>query len=117
MVSLSTIVLVEMSNRPRRGVKTMDAKIMIGSGRSTRGQQMGCTDDQCYALILDVSTRDESDCYPELYVSGPWDDGRLARAEVRKWAKANGVEIAGNFQPRVITGADADVRANTPRRF
>lgn len=90
----------------------MDAKIMIGSGKSGRGKAMGCVGGQCYAIVLDISTRDESGCYTELHVTGPCDNPRRAAME---WANANGVKITGNFQPQAITGADADIRANSPR--
>ena len=84
------------------------ATITILSGKSTRGEELGCTGYQVYALALDASGA-------ELHVSGPHDDGHAARRAVREWAEANGVVITGNFQPRAFTGADADIRANSPR--
>jgi hypothetical protein len=87
----------------------MDAKITILSGKSQRGQEMGCTGHQVYAVLVGPSGDD-------LFVSGPCDDDQAARTEAQRWAEANGVQINGSFQPRAITGSGADIRANS-RRF
>ena len=94
----------------------MNAKITINSGGTQRGEKLGCVGRQIYADILDVSARDAQNCYIELYCTGPHDKIADAKAECREWAKANGIELAGDFQPRVNTGAEADIRANLPRR-
>jgi len=90
----------------------MTAKITINSGMCQKGQQLGCVRGQVYANIVDTSTRDNRNCFPEIYCTGPHDDCDLAEAECLEWAQANGVEIAGRFIPQINTGADADIRAN-----
>jgi hypothetical protein len=85
----------------------MDAKIMILSGKSGRGQEMGCTGYQVYAVVAGASG--------DLYTSGPCDDHPAAQADAQKWAADNGVEIVGNVKPRAVTGSSADRRINSPR--
>jgi hypothetical protein len=98
----------------------MTLKVDINAGSMTsRGQEMGCRDGQVYAVVYDTSRKvvtGRVSHYPEMFVGTPQDSADAARGEAQAWATSQGHgDLGANMERLVITGNEADIRANSPR--
>ena len=93
----------------------MNARITILSGHTEAGEKLGCTGNQLYAAIYDLSAKDAAGYDLKLFCTTACDTPEEAREQCGAWAAANGVEINGDHRPRAYTGGSADYRANTRR--